>query len=104
MVIFAFAFRTLGIKKDNGPWVSVKNKHTMLESENGVDRIEMAREVNTLQRNIEKSEGKEINLWHENAFTLFTRFMAPHVLRIKKIKYRTFCHGTTMAIQPKQRL
>ena len=87
VVIFAFAFRTLGIKNDNGPWVSVKNKHTMLESENGVARMEMAREVNTLQRNIEKSEGKEINLWHENAFSLFTRFVAHHVLRIEKIEH-----------------
>jgi hypothetical protein len=87
VVIFAFAFRTLGIKNDNGPCVSVKNKHTMLESENGVARMEMAREVNTLQRNIEKSEGKEINLWHENAFSLFTRFMALHVLRIEKIEH-----------------
>ena len=62
VVIFAFAFRTLGTKKETGPWLSAKNKQTMLEAEKGVARMEMARVVITLQRNIGKSEGNEINL------------------------------------------
>ena len=82
VVIFAFAFRTLGIKNDNGPWVSVKNKHTMLESENGVARMEMARVVITLQRNIGKSEGKEINLQHENHPSRFFNGFVFRLLRI----------------------
>jgi hypothetical protein len=104
VVIFALAFRTLGIRNDNGPWVSVKNKQTMLESEKGVARMEMAREVITLQRNIGKSEGKEINLQHEIPLSRFFSGFVFRLLRIKKIKHRNFCHGTTMAIQPEQRV
>jgi hypothetical protein len=82
VVIFAFAFRTLVIKNDNGPCDSVKNKQTMLESEKGVDRMEMARVVITLQRNIGKSEGKEINLQHENHPSRFFNGFVFRLLRI----------------------
>jgi hypothetical protein len=54
----------------------------MLESEKGVDRMEMARVVITLQRNIGKSEGKEINLQHENHPS---RFFYGFVFRLLRI-------------------